>query len=453
METRVLKTPRGEIEGLYFPDKAMLEFRGIRYASAERFEYPVETIGWEGVYDATRYGDCCCQYRYFNDEFKRENPFYSNEFRKGSSFTYSEDCLNLNICAPENAKDCPVIMFIHGGNFIRGSSDEKQNDGAEFVKNGVILVTVNYRLGVYGLYADRDKKKADGFAGNCQLYDQLTAVKWIKNNISAYGGNPEKITVIGQSAGAMCTQSLILSPLAEGLISGAVMMSGGGMRRGSWAPYNIDRTLWFWKRVMKKAGCGSIGDLKKVSSKELYDAWIAAGNLSGVIATLPMVDGRIMPFKFKKLFASDKNRVPTVIGVTKNDMVPYILFSDAKRYAAAQTARGVDNYLYYFDTDLPGDGKGAFHSCDLWYMFKSLAKSERPFREKDYALAEKLCAYISNFAKNQNPNGEGLPLWEKAQGQDKEFLRVNADKVEMCRPPAVKLLLNTVRAETIKDNI
>ena len=179
-----------------------LEYRGIRYATAERFAYPKQITGWEGVYDATQFRECSYQHRAFDDD-ATVNAFYHNEFRKGLSFTYSEDCLYLNIYAPKKAENCSVLIYIHGGSFTGGSADEGHISGVRFAENGIIMVAINYRLGPFGFCSHPDIKGENSACGNQGLFDQVEAIKWVKRNIAAFGGNPDKITLMGQSAGAM----------------------------------------------------------------------------------------------------------------------------------------------------------------------------------------------------------------------------------------------------------
>ena len=141
----------------------------------------------------------------------------------GLPIAYSEDSLNLNIWTPDGAEDCPVLVYIHGGSYMTGSNTDASTDGEAYAHHGVITVAINYRLGPF------HSVWGDGYTGNLALTDQLTALRWVKDNIADYGGDPERITVMGESAGAVSVQNLLISPLVEdGLISGAIMLSGGG---------------------------------------------------------------------------------------------------------------------------------------------------------------------------------------------------------------------------------
>ena len=174
MNTVKLKTECGDIVGL--DNGSYVEFRGIKYADAGRWEYPVVTDRWDGVYDATAFGDCCYQHRGFEDDAK-VNPFYHREFRRGMSFTYSEDCQYLNISAPKNAKKCPVLLYIHGGSFTGGSSNEGHISGKAYAENDIVFVSVNYRLGPYGFCSHPDVADENGVCGNFGLFDQAAALK------------------------------------------------------------------------------------------------------------------------------------------------------------------------------------------------------------------------------------------------------------------------------------
>ena len=217
MET-IINTPCGPVKGGRCRLEGVTAYKGIRYATAGRWEYPKAVTGWEGIYDATSYGNCSYQARaFYNEEENQKKYFYYNEFRKGESYTYSEDCLFLNIWTPEGAKegDClPVLFYIHGGGYTGGCGHEKHFDGPVWPTKGVIGVTLNYRLGPLGFACLPELKQEAGFTGNYGLYDQLTAISWVRDNIASFGGDPENITIMGQSAGAMSVQQHVLSPLS-----------------------------------------------------------------------------------------------------------------------------------------------------------------------------------------------------------------------------------------------
>ena len=207
----IVKTPCGEVRGCRTKTEGVIAYKGIRYATAARFEYPVEVTTWEGVYDATEYGACAYQPRSFYDEEQNvKKYFYYNEFRKGETYKYSEDCLFLNVFTPEQPVEhkLPVLVYIHGGGFTGGCGHEKHFDVPVWPTRGVIGVTLNYRLGPLGFATLPELKEEAGKTGNYGLYDQLTAINWVKHNIAAFGGDPDNVTIMGQSAGAMLVATL-----------------------------------------------------------------------------------------------------------------------------------------------------------------------------------------------------------------------------------------------------
>ena len=266
--TRIINTPCGQIKGAKTSIDGVYVFKGIKYATAKRFEYPKEITSWEGVYEAIEYGDCCYQPRSFYDESKIEKKkFYYNEFRKGEKYTYSEDCLFLNIWVPDNFNESsklPVIFYIHGGGFTGGCGFELNFKEPLWPKNGVIAVTINYRLGPLGFINLPELKEEAGISGNYGLYDQLTAIKWVKHNIEAFGGDSNNITIMGQSAGAMSVQEHCLSPLSKGLFNKAIMLSGGGVSSLlSNAP--SEKSYSFWQDIMNFSRKTELLNLRRIT--------------------------------------------------------------------------------------------------------------------------------------------------------------------------------------------
>ncbi len=392
-------TPCGNVIGEATPYGAA--FRGIRYGVAKRFEKPSEITEWQGDYSALEFGACCPQARAYSDESKLKNTFYYKEFRESLSFTYSEDCLFLNIYVPKEAKDCPVILYFHGGGFTRGSADEKPFDGEEYAKRGVIFVAVNYRLNIFGFFADGKNCK-----GNLGLYDQLCAINWIKHNIAAFGGNPNSVILMGQSAGAMSGCDLVSSPVLDGKIKGAIMLSGGGIRR-ILLPKRKPNTK-FWNSVVKSSGAKDFEQFKKLPAKQVFEAWQRGSMLSSLFATAPVIDNELV-------FAGGENKhgVPCIIGSLKKDMVPSELRAMARRYARKLNKQGKPCYVFKFIHNLPGDDKGTFHSADLWYAIGAMKNSWRPFAKHDFELSHEMIDRFVAFAKTCNPNIDGAKQWSK----------------------------------------
>lgn len=406
MNEKIL-TPCGEILGKKYPKEKIIAFKGIRYATAERWKYPEEVTAWDGVYDATEYKSCSYQPRAFYNE--AENPgkiFYYNEFRKGEAYSYDEDCLFLNIFTPEAAEadsKLPVLVYIHGGGFTGGCGHEKHFDFPVWAGKGVIAVTINYRLGPMGFLCLSELKKESGHTGNYGLYDQLAAIHWVKNNISCFGGDGEKITIMGQSAGAMSVQHLCQSDYTDGLFRAAVMSSGVGM--GSFMVSTPEKKYDFWKEVMKGCGAATLEEFRNASQELLFSVW--KKTKGSAMSAVPVKDGILIGDK------SSVKDIPYMVGSTSHDMAPAILYMLTKSWAKKNGA-----YMWLFGHMLPGDDKGAWHSSDLWYWFGTLGNCWRPTGKEDYLISDNMTDYLCNFVKNGNPNAEGLALWNKCEKDD-----------------------------------
>lgn len=403
-------TDCGAIRGLEFED--WLEFRGIRYATAERFRNPQPVGPWEGVYNATEFGDCAYQHRAFDDDAV-VNPFYHKEFRKGLSFTYSDDCLFLNLWVPKDAKDCPVIIYIHGGSFTGGSANEGHISGVEFARKGVILAAFNYRLGPFGFCAHPDVTEENGACGNQGLFDQTLAIKWVMDHIAAFGGDPKNITLMGQSAGAMSVDIHLANPAFKDRFAGAILISGAGLQRFVGRPLQPKGTIPFWNKIMANAHVDSMEELRGTDARTLYYAWLHAckEDKLSMFRTLPVYDGVLLrKGEFSTRTIPD---MPYIIGVTSEDMSPAVLRRLAAKwgkYAARHCEQPC--YLYYFTRRLPGDDKGAWHSSDLLYAFSTLDFNWRPFEEIDYRISQQISDAFCAFARTGNPNCDTIPDWK-----------------------------------------
>ena len=292
MDTIIIETSLGTVAGR--KTDGCLEFLGIPYAKAERFRYAESIEHFEGVLDATEYGNACPQYRqYFPQLDNPERLFYHREFRQGIPFHYDEDCLNLNIFTPENPDHCPVAVFIHGGGFNSGSNAEEPFRGYELAKRGIITVFINYRVGIFGYLTHADIQKEYGRDGNFGLDDQLTALKWVKRHIADFGGDSENITVCGQSAGAMSIQYLCLNHDNAGLFRRVLMMSGAGLFPKFASPREAEVTREYWLQLMDSIGCTSLEELRSLDAAALLSA---AQDLKGrrkdtLYNTMPVIDG------------------------------------------------------------------------------------------------------------------------------------------------------------------
>lgn len=432
-------TPCGKMKGIR--KDGYLLYKGIRYATAKRWEDPKLVKHWKGELDATKYGPLCCQNDTFFDSVSAGYAkFYYDQNAEKPIYEYSEDCLNLNIWAPENAKNAPVTVFIHGGSFVSGGNSVANiSNGADYCKRGIILVTVNYRLNAFANAYDKEH------GGNYALKDQIASLIWVKNNIAAFGGDPNHIVGIGESAGALSLQCLLYSPKAKGLLSGSIMMSGGGNLEVLGVPARPESTEVVWSLVMEKFGVSSINELKDVPAKEIYTAWCEAAasdiNLSNNCAK-PIIDGDVIPGCVAELVAAGTiNDMPCVFGLSSEDMYPYALYTKAVEWGAYQVQAGRSPvYAYYMDRQLPGDNAGAYHGCDLWYAFGTLDRNWRPFTEIDYRISENMIDYFAAFIKTGSPNAEGLPKWEPLTQSESKFIRFGDAEPAMYEPPVAKLI-------------
>jgi para-nitrobenzyl esterase len=407
MEKYRLTTPCGDIAGRDMGDH--LEFRGIKYATAERWRYPEQITAWEGEYDATEYGACCYQLRAFDEEAENK-AFYHKEFRLGLNFTYSEDCLFLNIWAPKNAEKCPVMIYVHGGSFTGGSGDEGHINGTVYAQRGIICVNFNYRLGPYGFCAHPDiTDKA--VCGNFGLFDQITAIKWVRDNIAAFGGDPDDITIAGESAGAMSVDLLISSPMTHGMFTKAIMMSGAGIQRIASKPFMPEKMKAFWDNIMNRAGAGSMEELRKLDERSLYYAWLEAQKdfKLSIRYTLPATDGRLVTRSTFNL--SHIPNFPIMLGITENDMAVAALENLTKIYTRKAMKTNKDFYVYSFNRKLPGEENGPWHAADLLYAFATLDFNYHEFEEIDYKISEQMVDAFCAFIRTGNPNCDSIPGW------------------------------------------
>ena len=445
METVEFSSDYGKIRGVVSDrDPDVVIFKGIRYARAQRFSYPkrIDHSESEDVYDATSFGAACYQRRAFFDESAEpensSNYFYWNEFRRGDSFTYSDDCLFMNLWIPrhalENPKEAklPVLFWIYGGAFTDGCGYEKPMRGEAWCKRDVILVTFNYRVGPFGFCCLPQLKAEKGFCGNYGLFDQLAALQWVWRNIESFGGNPLAITLMGQSAGALSIQQMIGSPLTKGLYVGTISMSLGGASRvfdtGSRTP---EDNYPFWQEMMSRLSLTTVDQLRQVDPKRIVDAFLKtqSARKDSTPVMMPVRDGRLVTHSTVEVQNKHlEHRLPFLISSTKNDLAAPVLRNVAAKWCRIENGRDVPAYRAYFTRQLPGDHHGAFHSSDLWYVFGTLAECWRPFTDADYELSNRMMDYLSQFVKNQDPNAEGLPVWRRGTKKSR-YMRFDVEEI------------------------
>lgn len=436
----IVKTPCGEIQGCAGRIPGVAAYKGIRYATAGRWEYPTMVTSWEGTYDATAYGNCSYQPRaFYNEEEVPEKAFYYHEFRKGETYTYSEDCLFLNVFTPDTAKagdKLPVLVYIHGGGFTGGCGHEKHFDCPVWPTKGVIGVTINYRLGPLGFAVLPELKQEAGFTGNYGLYDQMTAIRWVKANIEAFGGDSENITIMGQSAGAMSVQQHCLSPMTDGLFQKAVMSSGGGVSKLMSAALP-EKGYDFWHKVMEHTGCRSLTEFRELPAADLFAAWQELKKTNKGGGCFPCVDDRFIVGTGADLLKAGKHKkIHYMCGSTSEDIMPPMIYQMAKNWCEAQEEK---SYCWFFDRKLPGDDNGAWHSSDLWYWFGTLENCWRPMTRKDHDLSRQMTDYLTNFCKFGDPNGAELTAWLPMSKGQKKVLRLGEKDTQMGKADMLKL--------------
>lgn len=434
----VLTVEGGQLQGVKGELPGVTVYKGVPFAAAPvgdlRWKAPQPVTPWEGVKVADTYGAPCIQAAHTPGG-------YTPEFFWEGDPEFSEDCLYLNVFTKypgKTGKKLPVAMWIHGGGYTAGWGFEPEMDGEEWAGKDVVLVTINYRLGMFGFmtHPELAAESEAGVSGNYGILDQIAALKWIKNNIAQFGGDPDNVTIIGQSAGAGSVKTLCESPLTDGLFNKAVIQSGGGISdRPALGGANADSFIEPTAKFMEWAGAESVNDLRKLSDKELYalvGKYQAETRAWSVLCTRPVLDGYVSNENFDQAAVSDKiKKIPYLIGFTMNDMGS--LGDGIGRFCLNREELGGQAWAYQFARPLPDNGEeniltGAFHSSELWYMFKSLRKSWRPFTEEDYKLAEKMLTGWSNFVKFGNPNGKSGNAWPAYTQANPEYMVFKLDE-------------------------
>jgi para-nitrobenzyl esterase len=423
----VLNIEGGKIVGAPTPTQNIIAYKGIPFAAPPigdlRWKEPQPVVPWEGIKTADKYGAAAQQITW------DPNSFYGKEWRASGSVPFNEDCLYLNVWTPAAGqidKKLPVVMWIHGGGYREGFAFEPEMDGGEeWASRGVILVTVTYRLGVMGFFTHPllSAESPHGISGNYGLMDQVAAVKWIHNNILQFGGDPNNITIFGQSAGAGSVQSLCASPLSKNMISHMISMSGGGLGNFRMGTNSMDTAQAANKAMMDYFKKTSLKEMRALSFEELIQMskdYSAA--TKKFIFWAPVVDNYVLTGTFSDLAIAGKIAdIPYVFGYTANDLMD--MTKAIKDFCALRAEKSSKPaYAYLFARQLPGDSSGAFHSSDLWYIFHSFKHSWRPFNEGDKELSKKMVDYWTNFAKFGNPNGNQKGIWNPYTTKNPKFM-------------------------------
>ena len=449
-QTPVLSVEGGQIQGVRGEVPGVSIYKGIPYAAPPvgdlRWKKPQPVVPWEGIRQCNNWGAASLQ------ADREVGSFYWKEFYQEGDPVRSEDCLYLNVWTPaagqEEAK-LPVMLWIHGGGYTGGFGYETEFDGHAFAEKGVILVTINYRLGMCGFLAHPLLTKENGGkgSGNYGLFDQLAALKWVKNNIAAFGGDPDNVTVFGQSAGAGSVQSLISSPLAKGYITRAIIQSGGGLG-GIIRTKALADNEQTGKALWDESGVTSLKEMRAYPAEKfnelLANYMKTQTNFMGLPYN-PCVDGELLTASTDDIAKAGKELdISYMIGFCSEDLATEVMQKAAIDWSLLLEEQGrKPAYVYCFNHDLPGedmpadpalgawgDFSSAFHSSELWYVFGTLSRCWRPMEDYDYRLSERMVTYWTNFAKTGDPNSGGVPAWDPCTKADShiQYLGVQSKK-------------------------
>ncbi len=465
-----VRTEAGAVEGSTSTDGKIQIFRGIPYAAppvgALRWKEPQPVAAWQGVRKATEFGARCMQGNVFGDMV----------FRDAAP---SEDCLYLNVWTPKASSDAklPVMVWIYGGGFQAGATSEPRQDGEHLAHKGVVVVSMNYRLGIFGFFSHPDltKESPHHASGNYGLQDQAAALQWVRKNIAAFGGDSENVTIFGESAGSFSVSALMASPISKGLIHRAIGESGAFFGRTLPAKPLADSEQ-DGAKFSQAIGADSLEKLRAIGSQEMLDD---ASKDKNSFRFGPNVDGYFFPESPVEIYAkgnqahvallagwnhdegnyhmffgadaATKENFAKKAGVTFGEKAPDILkafpadtdeqaktsadllstagfigYGTWKWIEAQSKVDGVPVYRYEFDqappaaapaagstTPASADPPRAYHSAEIEFVFGMLDSKKLPWRPEDYELSEQMGTYWTNFAKTGDPNSSGLPKWPR----------------------------------------
>ena len=411
------RTASGMVEGAV--EAGVASWKGIPFAAPPvgplRWRAPQPAAPWTKVRAAKSYASDCMQV-----------PFPSDAAPLGTP--PAEDCLYANVWRPAAAKGkLPVIFWIYGGGFVNGGSSPPTYSGANLAKQGVLFVSANYRVGRFGTFAHPQLTAANpdkGLLGNYGILDQIEALKWVKRNIAAFGGDPDNVTIIGESAGGMSVHALVTSPLAQGLFSKAVVMSGGPAENAdgpTLAEVEKIHVDFAQSKGIAPGDPGALDKLRAMSAEDITDGL----NMMALFQPKPgprtfagpFVDGTIVVDQAKAYDSGKFAHVPMLIGATSADSGGKFGFmiAGARRASARIAAQGNPVWEYRFSYVADSVGKpGAQHATDIPFFFDTqVMKYGDKTSARDNGVGRLISAYLVNFAKAGNPNGAGLPQWPR----------------------------------------
>lgn len=459
LQAEVIETTAGPVQGT--EEGAVAIYKGIPFARPPvgdlRWREPQPPMPWSGIRSADRFPPACPQH----GSYPKDAPPEAT----------SEDCLYLNIWKPLGAAEerLPVMLWIHGGSLSNGSASAPLYNGDQLARHGVIVVTANYRLGVLGFLAHPELTKESGHkgSGNYGLMDQIATLTWIQRNISAFGGDPDNVTVFGQSSGAISISTLASSPLAKNLFHRAIGQSGGLFEPMEFANnLKLEGAELAGQSFMARANTNSLEELRSKSVSDLLDLPFNANII---------VDGHVLPrTPYDAHLRNEHSRVPVLIGYTADEGQEFIadrtitttnFTEELERHfpgfmvrltapdpgATDQEARSsalaferdmrfgwsmwawarlasregdAGAWLYQFippipyPAESPQAGWGAAHGSDIPFVFGHLDQRPWAWTPEDRRLSSMMTAYWTNFARSGNPNGQGLPEWPRFSSEN-----------------------------------
>jgi para-nitrobenzyl esterase len=441
-----VKTSDGLVSGVTL-ESGVRAFKGIPFAAPPvgslRWKEPQPPERWKGVRKADTFGNVCVQ----PSQPKRVPNNVSVDLP--DSPKPSEDCLYLNVWTSANQANArmPVMFWIYGGAYTEGAGSSPHNDGEALARKGAVLVTFNYRLGAFGFFSHPELTKESGrnASGNQALMDTIAALRWVQSNIAAFGGDPNNVTIFGESAGAAMVGGLVGSPAAKGLFHRAIAESGQWMGLGMGTMIPLARAEQPPRpfRGGPPGAAPPASDAPPASYPPLAE--LRARSTDDVAKTMRgsgmIIDGWIVPEDLSITYAQGKqNPVDVIVGSNKDEhlaMGGNVAFRDTlmwsmRLFAERQTAIGKHAYWYFFTHEPPVEPGArelkATHAAEIPYVFETLSaprtvpdtSSPRlaAASEKDRAVADMVSSYWVNFAKTGDPNGGNLPAWPVFKSRD-----------------------------------
>jgi para-nitrobenzyl esterase len=465
----IVSTSSGKVEGR--TEGALRIFKGIPYAAAPigeaRWKPPADMPPWSDLKAATQFGPACTQPTY------RDTGVYSNDLTPTS-----EDCLTLNVWAPSGARRAPVLVWIHGGALVTGSSKESLYDGERLASHEIIVVSINYRLGVLGYLAhpELSAESPRGISGNYGLLDQIAALRWVQRNIGAFGGDAANVTIAGESAGGLSVAYLMASPQARGLFSKAIaqsayLISTPELKQRKFGAPSAEES---GTKLAATLHATDLTALRAMGAQVLTDAAVGAG-----FAPFGAIDGHVLPRQLTDVFdRGEQAPVPVLAGFNSGEIRSLTFLAPpppataaeyeriirerygdlaeeflrlypatnmresvlatardalygwtSERLVRSQSALGLASFLYLFDhayPDAEGAGLHAFHASELPYVFGTLDRTPQrwpkiPATAEETSLSEVMMSDWSSFARSGQPRAASGPQWP-AYGSTRAYM-------------------------------